>query len=235
MWRTPTGTRVLTDGEWSYFSGGLAHLYHFVNEDISSPHLDLGSPGVALFDALTPEQKLHVLAEVGLAFRNPLAAPPGLSAAREATVGAILLESRMLVEAEIGGADFRTGDEEVSVLCRQSVLDARPDWASYIAQWVQEGMPEDEAGYVPDPTCRDMIAWEPLIASIEESVLWDADFEEFQWIMDLSPEDAARAKQNLQIAPDYYEHVPEDPDEKLQIFCHSLLCDLLDRGPFQQR
>jgi hypothetical protein len=76
MWRMHDGERVLSDPEWYLFATGLDVLRASIEEDIAAESDDT-TAGVPVFDRLTPEQMLALLAETALALRDPaVPAPP---------------------------------------------------------------------------------------------------------------------------------------------------------------
>ena len=82
MWRMQDGDRVLTEPEWVVFSTGLDLLRDFVEQDIAAEE-DNDCAGAAVFNLLTSERKLVLLAEVASALRDPAAPTPAHTAANE--------------------------------------------------------------------------------------------------------------------------------------------------------
>src|SRR5690348_16992754 len=110
MWRTQDGDRALTEAEWALFSVGLDLLRASVEEDISAEtnHADTG---IAVFDRLTPEQKLALLADAALALRDPAIPTPRHTAANEGAIAAVFSMIRVALETELDSAGLE-GEEE---------------------------------------------------------------------------------------------------------------------------
>jgi hypothetical protein len=69
MWRMQDDDRVLTEPEWALFRAGVDLLRDWIEEDIR--HETDSEIGVAVFDRLTSEQKLALLAHTTVALRDP--------------------------------------------------------------------------------------------------------------------------------------------------------------------
>src|SRR5262249_6919088 len=100
MWRMQTGNRVLTAAEWGVFRAGLDQLRDYIEQD-TADQTDHTETGIAVFDALTAEQKLALLAEVALALREPSVPTPRHTAANEGAIMAVLVTFREMLQAEV--------------------------------------------------------------------------------------------------------------------------------------
>src|SRR5581483_305273 len=82
MWRMQDANRVLTEAEWALFRTGLDLLRDSIEEDIRA-ETDDADTGIPVFDRLTPEQKLALLADTAHALRDPAVPMPHHTAANE--------------------------------------------------------------------------------------------------------------------------------------------------------
>src|SRR4051812_10684455 len=89
--------RVLTDAEWALFRTGLDLLRDSIEEDIRAETDDTDT-GIPVFDRLTPEQKLALLADTAHALRDLTIPTPHHTAANEGAIAAVF--SMVLVELE---------------------------------------------------------------------------------------------------------------------------------------
>src|SRR5262249_59477157 len=99
MWRMQDGDRVLTEAEWDVFRAGLDQLRDYIEQDIADQTHGTET-GVAVFDALTAEQKLALLAEVALALRDPSVPTPRHTAANEGAIMAVLVTFPAMLHTE---------------------------------------------------------------------------------------------------------------------------------------
>ena len=86
MWNTSAGERVLTGAEAALFMQGFDDLVDGVEFAIKEQ--ESGWSGVAYFDALSGEQQLVLLSEVGAALLRRDVPAPALTAVNEAAVAA---------------------------------------------------------------------------------------------------------------------------------------------------
>src|SRR5262245_35118370 len=197
MWRMQDDNRVLTEEEWALFAAGLDLLRDFIEEDISAT-TDDAETGVAVFDRLTPEQKLSLLAAVAGALRDPAVPIPQHTAANEGAIKAVFSTLQMELETEL---DTAGGDEPPSTVIRRLLLAACAD---------SEGREEP----LPDANDADTDEWQWLIEEVEDRIFWDSDFEMGDEFLDLPHEEARERLAALRIDPDYYLAVPDEPDER---------------------
>ena len=78
--------------EWALFAAGLDLLRDFIEEDIRA-ETDDAETGIPVFDRLTPEQKLALLAETARALRDPTTPTPHHTAANEGGIVRVMAPS----------------------------------------------------------------------------------------------------------------------------------------------
>ncbi len=156
--------------------------------------------GIAVFDNLSQHQKQAAILVVAKALLDPACEPPDVTAVLAGTVDAIYSHVESAVEMEIG--------HETSV--RQLILDA----ADEMDYWdeANDGLPPDEEPAMrPTPDCPEMSEWDELVEALRTEILDDYDFSMEKHFMDMPPDEAAALKQQLNIHPDYFVAVVEDP------------------------
>jgi hypothetical protein len=200
MWRTHTGDRVLTDAEWCLFEVGLDGLRDSIEVDISTQGDDTET-GVSVFDRLTPEQQLVILADTASALRDPNIPTPRHTAANEATIAAVLAEVRGALEMELDYARM----EGVSLTAETTEVRRM-----ILALWEDDS--EEWGEPLPNNTDADAEGWVLLLELFEERILWDCDFEMGDEFLDLPPDVARERLQLCRIDPDYYLTSPDEPD-----------------------
>src|SRR5262245_12259382 len=109
MWRMQDDNRVLTETEWKLFRTGLDLLRDSIEEDIRG-ETDGAEIGIPVFDRLTPEQKLALLAHTAQALRDPAVPMPFHTAANEGAIAAVFSMIRVELETELDIANMK--DEE---------------------------------------------------------------------------------------------------------------------------
>lgn len=191
MWRMQDGDRVLTEAEWRVFCTGLDLLRDFVEQDISSEE-DNECAGVAVFDRLTSEQKLVLLAEVASALLDPAIPTPDHTAANEGAIMAVLKTFRMMLRTEI-----EEGSKDQTSL--RGILRAAV---------------ADEVEKLPKLTSKKWDDWDFLCECITERILWDFDFDMGDEFLDLPPEEARAKLEMARIDADYFLAVPDEPNEQ---------------------
>jgi hypothetical protein len=191
MWRMPGGDRILTEPEWEVFSTGLDVIRDFVEQDIAAQE-DIICTGVCVFDRLTAEQKLAMLAEVASALRDPAIPSPVHTAANEGTIMAVLHTFQEMLRMEVKEGD--KDQTELRGILRTAVA--------------------DEVDPLPKLRSRKWDDWDLLCGCFIERILWDGDFDVEEGFLDLPPE-AARAKLKLfGIDEQYFLTVPDEPNEQ---------------------
>ena len=198
MWRTQDGDRVLTEAEWTLFRAGLELLCEAIEEDIRAG-TDDADTGIAVFDRLTPEQKLALLADTVFALREPATPTPRHTAANEGAIAAVFSMIRVELETELDLAGMEDEEEKPTEIRR-------------MLRAVCEGS-EDREVALPDEASTDAEEWDWLLEEFEDCIFWDCDFEMGDEFLDL-PHDEAREKLQLcGIDPDYYLAEPDEPGE----------------------
>lgn len=190
MWWTPEGERALQGAEARLFSDALGILVDMVAED----HEGLWEFAAPPFDKLQPNQKLAVLAQVGMAMLREDQPRLRLTATLEAAVGAVYEAIRLLVEMEIDQpAEWRES----------------PSWRELVLAACRERGIED----LLDAQSVDLDEWEVLVCCLSDTVLWDEDWKDSESLLDADPRASRAVKKMLGIDEDYYIAVPPDPTD----------------------
>lgn len=212
MWRMQDGNRVLTEAEWRLFSTGLALLRDSIEDDIRS-ETDNAETGIAVFDRLTLEQKLALLADTAQALRDTATPIPHHTAANEGAIAAVFSMIRVELDTELDAASTE-GEEEPTEIRRL-----------LRAVGAESGEREEP---LPDETATDAEAWDWLLEEFEDRIFWDNDFAMGDEFLDLPPDEAREKLRFMRIDSDYYLAVPDDPDEAGLIATRRTLARLLD-------
>src|SRR6516164_2371518 len=107
MWHTPKGRRAITGQEAALLRKAIGAMLHWIDLDADFPDDDRWTWGVRVFDDLTIEQQIAMLAEVGEALFNPAAPVQPLTAINEATIAAMFAAVRSEINMEIEEAGPR--------------------------------------------------------------------------------------------------------------------------------
>ncbi|VTR92758.1 Uncharacterized protein OS=Singulisphaera acidiphila (strain ATCC BAA-1392 / DSM 18658 / VKM B-2454 / MOB10) GN=Sinac_1675 PE=4 SV=1 [Gemmata massiliana] len=209
MWRMHDGNRVFTDAEWELFAAGLDLLCSFVESDISSG-TNYTESGVGVFDRLTAEQKLALLADVASALRDPAIPMPFHTAANEGAIAAVFRSVWDALEEELDAQ----GSGEKRTEIRQLIRDAAADSL-------------DRPNRLPSPKHPKRTVWKNLLELIEGRVFWDSDYALDDGLLDMPPEGTQAVLASLTIDPNYFLSVPRDPDEAGVIAARQTLARLL--------
>ena len=195
MWRMQTGNRVLTRAEWACLSIGVDHLFGDVTMDLEC-HCDECETGVAVFDRLTAEQKLLILADVSEALCRPDVTWPELTATNEGTIAAMFNSLEFMLGYEI--------ESKNGTRTRRALLAALAD---------------DPPEEMPAEDCTDEQEWEFMIECFEDRILWDHDFDMIDDVLDLPPEVSekhhVRCQASGTLGHQYQEGTREDPGQNL--------------------
>ena len=191
MWWTPDGERILKGAEAQLFREALAMVVDMVRDD-NEGLSDFAAPP---FDKLQPNQKLALLAYVGSALLREDQPMPNLTAAEEATVGAVFEMIRTMVELDIE----RPPEDRTSPTCRELVL----------AACQERGIDN-----LPDDDSEDLGEWDMLVGCLSDGVLWDEDWKDSESLLDADPRASRAVKAVLGIDRDYYIAVPPDPTQQ---------------------
>lgn len=198
MWLTSEGERTLRGCEAALFTEALAVIVDMVREEDGLWTFD--SPP---FDDLRPNQKLAMLAQVGVSLLREAPAVP-LTALNEATVAAVYESIRTMLEIEID----QSATFEKSATWRELVLAACREWS------IEARLDADSA---------DLDEWNLLIDVLAGRVLWDEDWKDAEYHLDADPVTSGTVKDVLGIDSDYYVAIPPDPtNEELEAICTTL-------------
>jgi hypothetical protein len=212
MWRMSSGDRVLTEAEWALFRVGLDLLWDYIeDDDDDSP--GLSATGVRVFDALSSEQKLTLLADVTQALRDPAIPTPRHTAANEGAIAAVFATIRNTLEEELA---FSHDETDASTEIRSLLLAVTAD---------AEEQPED----LPDLMEADPEPWEWLLEAVEERIFWDADYEMGDAFLDRPPEEGHELLEQMRIDEDYYTAIPREPSAAGMITVRQRLARLTGR------
>ena len=168
---------------------------------------DWDATGIAVFDCLTQHQKQAAILIVAKALLDPECEPPDVTAVLAGTVDAIYIYLETSVELEIG--------HETEV--RQMILEAMDELDYWMD--VNASLPADEEPEArPAPDSADIKEWAFFVDVLRDEILDDYDFSMEEEFMDMPPDEAAALKNQLNIKPDYFVAVIEDPTpERLKV------------------
>jgi len=186
MWQTQEGDRALVGLEGRLFADGLWDLI----EDRNLSKWEDYELGIRIFDSLTYPQQIAVLHQVGTALLRSELPCPRLTAVLEGGVAAVFQHLRISVEIET--------DEPPPY---------RPTWRQRIARTCRECRVPD----VPKVSSTDREAWNSCISSLEDRILWDADYDDGDNFMDSPPELDEAMKGMFGVSADYFTAIPPDP------------------------
>lgn len=159
--------------------------------------------GVKLFDALTIEQKIAMLADVSGSLFDPITPAPKLTAVNEATIAAMFAAVRSEIQVEIDEDGMRAVERTDWHPWRRSVLAA-------LREDDGEIMPsDDEEPLTVD--CDDPDRWDCAIEALESGILWDDDWNMEDQFMDADPALSEVLKARLTIDDDYFTSPALDP------------------------
>lgn len=215
MWHTSRGDRTLSGSEAKLVAQAVdtmvdTLLVH-VDDDLEAEGFRVCQSGIAVFDALSPSQRIGLLYDVTRHLLTDTESTLPLNATTEAAVAAIFIEIRDQVAIEIdlypdGLAEQVPWDDDRS--WRQLVLAACNDVFGDEHDEFDGREPETE---FPDPHCPDMARWEDLVDWLAEAVLWDRDFEMAETFLDVDPGISRQRRRLLGIQDDYFTQVAPDP------------------------
>jgi hypothetical protein len=158
--------------------------------------------GVAVFDELTQPQRQAAILAAAKALLGPDVAPPEVTAVLAGTVDAIYRQMQGSIEIEI--------DEGEGSKVRGMLLDAMHE--SNYWQLVNEGQdPTDEPAVPPAIDCEEYKEWADLVEDLWTGVLDDYDFDMADKFLDMPPEQAEALKRRMNIDPEYFVAVADDP------------------------
>jgi hypothetical protein len=198
MWRTTRGERTLVGAEAVLVRKLLAAMYDAL-ETACIPHDEAFESGVDLFDRLSAEQQLAMLAIVGEALLNENAEAPPLTALSEATAAAIFGGLQAMLEAELDADERSFGH----------LLDPATTWRSLVRNSVMATNAQNEP--VLQTHSIDWERWNLLVTVVSGRVLGKDDWNLEELVVDSGPEQGAATKGELQITLDYFDSIAPDP------------------------
>jgi len=207
MWHTSRGDRTLQGDEATLVREAIDTMV-----DVLSLHIDddpaggvICESGIAVFDQLTPSQRIALLHNAATHLLTDMGDAPRLSAPLEATVAAIFKDVRDHVAIEVG---FPQSTEHARWV-------ERPGWRHLVASafhsvTISEGDFES-LEELPLEASSDLQQWERVIDYLADAVLWDRDFEFSGTFLDMDPEILRERRQILGIDEDYFTQIAPDP------------------------
>lgn len=234
MWHTSRGDRTLRGREARLVAQAVdtmvdALLMH-VDDELHSDGARVCQSGIAVFDALTPSQRIGLLYDVTRHLLTDTDSTLALSATTEAAVAAIFIEVRDQVAIEIDlfpdGLPEQTAWEQADPSWRLLVLEACQDVFG-----CKGADTEDSEFDLPDGNCKDMSQWEDLVDWLAEAVLWDRDFEMADTFLDVDPGISRQRRRLLGIEDDYFTQVAPDPRPEEALRLASMTRDIVRAQP----
>jgi hypothetical protein len=161
---------------------------------------DHGEIGIEVFDMLSQGQKQLAILTVAKALLDPQVAPPTISAVFAGTAHAIYCQLECLIEIAVpqGG--------EYSI--RQLLLEAIAEKND------RRKVDGDDEPITPSAESGDIEKWNDLVESLRTDILEDYDFAIDSYITIMAPSQAAQLMDRMNIHPNYFITVVEDPVPK---------------------
>ena len=217
MWHTAAGDRTLTGAEAKLLKESLGHVVDMIERDADID--ESWSFDIPVFDSLAWQQKLALLAHVAAAlFRDDIPMPE-LTAVSEATVAVLFENVAQCIQIEIDFADdLEPCDDGIDpTFWRKLVLAAIEDTDSkelgFMPTAAQPHPLADPECQMPAPACEVLDEWEWMLETLENYVLWDADYAMDDLFMDVDAKTSRRRRQELGINDDYYTAIAPDPTD----------------------
>jgi hypothetical protein len=192
MWHMEEGDRAMTASEWGIFQLGLAELVAHIEEDLIY-ETDAAETGVRVFDRLTVEQKLALLADVADALHDPDVPMMDLTAANEGAVAAVFVVTSTLLREEI------TENRDTTM---RSLL---------LANANEQESDRSDSTDLPRLKSRKWGDWDLLMECLEGAIFWDNDWAAGDHYLDMPPEEAKTRMEYMGIDPDYFLAIPREP------------------------
>jgi hypothetical protein len=187
VWRTSKGKRTLCGPLAELIQSGLAVLLDDTFDE--SDDGEQCETGIAIYDAMTWQQRLASLHDVGSALLRPDVRAPRLTAVNEATVAAIFAVLFANVECELefeGDATIRGPKFRLRRLLRACA-------------------PQ----YAPALHCHDIDNWYEAVDTLLDEIAWDRDWEMTEFL-DMPPDLAQMERDRLTIDDEYFRRLPRD-------------------------
>jgi hypothetical protein len=201
MWRTPSSTRTLSGPEAELVRAAITDMTDSLHDEADGL-ADEWPCGVRLFDELSWQQRLALLARVAKALFKPEVPAPELSAVNEATVAAIFAQIQRNIVIELDNAKD---------------TDLPPDfdicyWRRLIAACQEPLASEDD--FFVEVQSADLDDWETLIECLSDGILWDGDWGLPELFLDAAPETSRARRRRLGIERDYFTTPAPDPRDE---------------------
>jgi hypothetical protein len=148
---------------------------------------------VRLFDELSWQQRLALLARVANALFRPDIAAPQLSAVNEATVAAIFAHIGTNLIVELDNAKEENLPEDYDIYRWRKLISA--------CQEPRQGVEEE---FHLEVGCGDLSDWEVVLECFADRILWDADWDMPDLFLDAEPEISRARRRRLGIEKDYF-------------------------------
>lgn len=195
MWHTSDGDRTLVGAEAALIRAAVADMIDSLRDEADGL-IDEYPCGVKLFDELSWQQRLALLARVANALLDVKVRAPELTAVNEATVAALYAHVNRNLAIELDEAKDRGLPEDYD----------KYYWRRLIAAC--QGEPNDEF-YVKWKSANSG-DWAVLVETLQDQILWDADWDMPELFMDEEPEVSQDRKDQLGILDDYYTDLAPD-------------------------
>ena len=202
MWRTPRGNRTLTGPMAVLIAEGISSIAQQLRDMYELGGEDELEYGMEAFDDLTSEQKVWTLHKVGFGLLSEDTPVVPHTAALEATIMVVFLETICNIEIEIDIE--RLGDREHDWQWnRKRLLNAYEQTGLNDPENLEDDEEPLTAGSM------DIQDWKNALDCLEDDIFWDHDFA--MSFADLPPEAAKAAREQMTIDEDYYSVIPDDP------------------------
>lgn len=201
MWRTPLGDRTLAGAEAELIRESIANMIDMLREEADGL-ADEWPCGVKLFDELSWQQRLALLARVAGALLKPDAPMPNLSAVNEAAVAAVFaqIHCNLIIELDIATEPHLPADYDIYYWRRRIVAYQEP--------------PQSEEEFFLHEQCVELGEWEVLLDSLADRILWDADWDMPDLFLDAEPKLSRARRRRLGIEKDYFTTPAPDPRDQ---------------------
>ena len=223
MWHTPNEIRTLQGAEAPLIRASIAHILDMLETEAEglADHWEFGIP---VFDKLSRQQQIVLLAGVGEALLQDDVPAQELTAINESTVGAIYENIFQCVQFEVDSDDPEINDGRDMTYWRRLLRDA-------VGETDRPQLPPDADEQLPNANCPDMEEWGIMIETIQSFVLWDADWHDEDLHLDVAPETRRLRKEHLNITDNYYTAIPPDPNESEVRAARASLRAITDNPP----
>lgn len=205
MWHTPNEIRTLQGAEAALIRASVAHILDMLETEADglADHWEFGIP---VFDNMSWQQQLVMLAGVGEALLKDDVPAQELTAINEATVGAIYENIVQCVQFEVDSDDPDINEGLDMTYWRRLLREA-------VGETDKPQVPAGPDEQLPNADNSDMEEWGIMIETIQSFVLWDADWLDEDLHLDVDPETSRLRKERFDIADNYYTAIPPDPNE----------------------